>query len=199
MRQKQERRSEMWWRGHNDALAGDPPNESYYHYYYDYKLAYTQTRREQQRIRRRQRLQRLARGGSLPLVLTLLALLAGGLWYLVGVGERAGVEALAPTITPRPTPRPTLTPFVPTPTSAPVLRVDGFAVVTGTDGVVLRARARPGTASQIVTRFREGEQVRILEGPQSADGMEWWRVEAAGQSGWAAAPFLQALPAPTTP
>ncbi|WP_026370867.1 SH3 domain-containing protein [Kallotenue papyrolyticum] len=199
MRQKQERRSEMWWRGHNDALAGDPPNESYYHYYYDYKLAYNQTRREQQRARRRQRLQRLTRGGSLPLALALLALLAGGLWYLVHSGDRSNAEALAPTVTPRPTPRPTLTPFIPTATSAPVLRVDGFAVVTGTDGVVLRARAKPGTESQIVTRFREGEQVRILEGPQSADGMEWWRVEAAGQSGWAAAPFLQAIPTPTTP
>lgn len=205
MPQNQQRRSEMWWRGHNDALAGDPPNESYYHYYYDYKLAYDQVRREQRRTRLQRSLSNAARR---MLLIGPVLLLLGGLGYGAWTIYRpettpTPVAVIRPTATPRPTPRPTLAP--PTPTPEPVLRADGFAVITGTDGVVLRARTKPGTSAGIEARFREGQNVRVLEGPQSADGLEWWRVEADGVSGWAAAPYLKPIeptpapePTPTT-
>lgn len=202
MPQKQERRSEMWWRGHNDALAGDPPNESYYHYYYDYKLAYDQTRREQRRTHRQQILSAGLRsaGGLGLIVLLLMAMIAGGWYWLAGRStDPLLADAATPTVTPRPTPRPTLTPSVPTPTPEPILRADGFAVVTGTAGAPLRIRAEPGTNAPLVTRINEGQNVRILEGPAMADQYEWWRVEADGQSGWAAAPYLQPIDPPSAP
>ncbi len=200
MPQQQQRRSEMWWRGHNDALAGDPPNESYYHYYYDYKLAYDKTRRDQRRSHRRRVLANL--GYQIlrfwPVVLMSLGLLGYGGWMLYQPKRPAAQEAaVVPTRTPRPTPRPTLTPIPPTP--EPVLRANSFAVITGTGGEVLRARTEPGTSAQITTRFREGQNVRVLEGPQTADNMEWWRIEADGLNGWAAAPFLKPIEQPANP
>lgn len=198
MPQNQQRHSEMWWRGHNDALAGDPPSESYYHYYYDYKLAYDQVRRDQRRTNRQRTLaavrKRLLVIG--PVTLLILAL-AYGAWYTARRSDSAAEALVVPTSTPRPTPRPTLPP--PTSTPAPILRVDGFAVVTGTDGVALRAHTKPGTKTATSTRFREGQTVKVLEGPQSADSLEWWRIEADGESGWAAAPYLKPILAPTNP
>jgi hypothetical protein len=198
MPQKQQRHSEIWWRGHNDALAGDPPNESYYHYYYDYKLAYDQVRREQRRNRRQRFIavqsRRLLKIG--PVVL-LLGLLGYGTWYTYRPNRRlADAAVAAPTFTPRPTPRPTLPP--PTPMPPPALHVGGLAVIS-TDGTPLRVRNKPGTAGAIQTRFRQGQNVRVLEGPQSADGYEWWRIEADGESGWAAGTFLQPVEEPPTP
>jgi hypothetical protein len=194
---QQQQRSEIWWRGHNDALAGDPPNESYYHYYYDYKLAYDKTRREQRRNQRQRTLTNLGRRivRFWPVVLIALGLLGYGGWRLYQPEPPAVTQAVAvPTRTPRPTPRPTLTPIPPTP--EPVLRPEGFAVITGTDGATLIGRSAPGKSAKIQTRFREGETVRILEGPQSADDLEWWRIEAGDTSGWAAAPFLKPIEAP---
>jgi hypothetical protein len=190
MPQNQPRRSDMWWRGHNDAQAGDPPNESFYHYYYDYKLAYDQVRREQRRSHMQRTLARTARRMAIigPVLLAIVAL---GVWGWVSQqGNDATTAAeVVPTRTPRPTPRPTLTPIPPTP--EPVLQADGFAVITGTGGVSLLVRSNPGTDASLVTRVAEGETVRILEGPQSANEYEWWRVEVNGASGWAAAPFLK--------
>jgi len=192
MPQNQQQRSDMWWRGHNDAIAGEPPDQSYYHYYYDYKLAYDKARREQRRTHRQRALAQFGRRLIFigPAVL-LVAGLAFGAWYLTRPEDNSQkVQAVAPTRTPRPTPRPTLA--LPTPTLEPILRADSFAVVTGTDGVPLRARSKPGTGDDAVpvTRFREGQSVRVLEGPATADGLEWWRIEADGESGWAAAPYL---------
>lgn len=195
--QNQQRRSDVWWRGHNDALAGDPPNESFYHYYYDYKLAYDQVRREQRRSHMQRTLARSARRMTIigPVALVVIAL---GVWAWVnGRGAQSDTAALvAPTRTPRPTPRPTLTPILPTP--EPVLQADGFAVITGTGGVSLSVRSNPGTGAKLVARAREGDTVRVLEGPQSADNYEWWRVDLNGTSGWAAAPFLKPI-APQAP
>lgn len=198
MPQNQPRRSEMWWRGHNDALAGDPPNESYYHYYYDYKLAYEQVRREQRRTKRQRVVAALQRK---LLIAAPVALIVGGLGYGVWAAQRPEPAtqqvAIVPTRTPRPTPRPTLAP--PTPTPEPFLRSDSFAVITGTDGAPLRARKNPGLQQATVTRFKEGQTVHVLEGPQSADNLDWWRVEAEGASGWTAAPYLKPVEQPPAP
>lgn len=194
---QQQRHSEIWWRGHNDAMAGDPPNESYYHYYYDYKLAYDKARRDQRRSHRQRVLTNIGRQllRFWPVVLLFTGLLLYGGWTILQPKQPATTEAVVlPTRTPRPTPRPTLTPLPPTP--EPVLQADSFAVITGTDGAPLRARAEPGTDAAIQTRFREGQNVRILEGPQTADGLEWWKIEADGTNGWAAAPFLKPIEPP---
>jgi hypothetical protein len=196
MPQNQQRRSEMWWRGHNDALAGDPPNESYYHYYYEYKLAYDQVRRDQRRSHRQRVLS--AFGRRLLIIGPALLLLGGlgyGAWQVYGPQAAQEQEVVvASTPTPRPTPRPTLPP--PTPTPEPTLRPDSFAVITGTEGAPLRARTEPGVNSGIKARFPEGQNVHVLDGPRSADGRDWWLVEADGAQGWAAADFLKPIEAP---
>ncbi len=201
MPQKQQRRSDMWWRGHNDAMAGDPPNESYYHYYYDYRLAYDQIRREQARNRRQRA---IASFGRRLLMVSPIVLLVGALGYAVwAAAQRIETDAAAavasPTRTSRPTPRPTFTPLpTPTPeiTPVPVLQPEAWAVVSNTQGAPLRARAAPGTGAEIQARIPEGQVVRILEGPQNADNFDWWRVEAESGSGWVAAPYLQPIDPP---
>lgn len=195
MPEKQQRRSEIWWRGHNDALAGDPPNESYYHYYYEYKLAYDQVRRQQRRTRRQRS---LAAFGRRMLYIGPILLLLGGLgaWAVSRANSTdSTADVVIPTRTPRPTPRPTLPP--PTATPLPVLRADGFAVITGTQGSPLLMRANPGRKGAVQARIPEGVLVRILEGPQAADGNDWWRIEADGKSGWSAAPYLQPVEQPS--
>jgi hypothetical protein len=38
----------------------------------------------------------------------------------------------------------------------------------------------------------EGSRLEVLEGPEQADDMEWWQLEAAdGIVGWAASDFLK--------
>ena len=76
-----------------------------------------------------------------------------------------------------------------------MLRADSFAVITGTEGAPLRARTEPGLNTGIKTRFREGQNVRVLEGPQAMDGLDWWLIEADGERGWAAADFLEPIAA----
>ena len=190
MPEKEQRHSEMWWRGHNDALAGDPPNESYYHYYYDYKLAYDQVRRDQ---RRTQRKRFFAIFGRRLLIAIPILLILGGVgyqaWTTFQPDQVLVQQEQMPTPTLRPTPRPTIPP--PTPTPEPALRPESFAVIAGTDGAPLNARSKPGLKEARVTRFSEGQRVRLLEGPQLADDLEWWRVEADGKAGWAAAKFLK--------
>jgi hypothetical protein len=34
--------------------------------------------------------------------------------------------------------------------------------------------------------FKEGERVRIREGPVEADGYIWWRIEGQSGAGWSA-------------
>jgi hypothetical protein len=70
------------------------------------------------------------------------------------------------------------------------LRVGGYARVASTDGQLLRARANPGTSSDIVTRIPEGERVRVFDGPISADGFKWWKVSSAQGEGWCAGQWL---------
>ena len=69
-------------------------------------------------------------------------------------------------------------------------------MITGTNGAPLLARTEPGTDKQMVIRIREGQTVRILEGPREASGYTWWRVELDGKSGWSASAFLQPVAPP---
>ena len=191
--------SEMFERGRRDAEA-DALDENYYQYYYDYKLAYDAVMRNRRRTRRGLLLSRARRGllRALPVLLLLGGIAFAGYHY-VGPGKELA-SAVAPT--PTRTPRPTLVPPTPQPTVSPTpqpgLHVGGFAVITGTQGAPLRARQTPGTnKNDIIARFPEGQTVKLLEGPQEATGMSWWRIELNGQSGWASAAFLQpAAPPP---
>jgi hypothetical protein len=190
--------SEMYERGRRDAEA-DALDENYYHYYYDYKQAYDLVSRKRRRVRQQRMARQIARWALLAVPVLLLF---GGVGY---AGSQAGWwgddVGLAQTATATATPRPTLVPPTPrvetTPTPELALRPDGFAVVVGTQGGRLQARQTPGTGKDdVIARFEEGETVRILEGPQTATDMTWWRIEGQGKQGWASATYLQPVPPP---
>lgn len=190
--------SEMFQRGRHDAEA-DALDENYYHYYYDYKLAYDEVVRNRRRSRRQILLRRLGR--TLLRLLPVLVLLgAGGLAAYIYLRPEADGSA-AGLATPTRTPRPTLVPPTPRPLETPTLeialRTDSWAVITGTSGARLRVRKSPGTEkNDVIATFEEGQTVHLLEGPQEANGYAWWRVERGDKSGWAAATFLQPIAGP---
>jgi hypothetical protein len=110
------------------------------------------------------------------------------------------VAPLAPAPPAAPTsPAPTAT-AVPTP--IPAMRVGGRARVVNVGDSPLRARAAPGLAGSIrvVARFPQGSEVTIVEGPQQADGLTWWRISGEAGDGWSAeraadgGAFLEPLP-----
>lgn len=72
---------------------------------------------------------------------------------------------------------------------SPRLKVGGFAYVTHDPPVDNRVRAQPGLSSQIVGYIANGHSMKVLDGPQCADGYYWWRVQAtrnANVVGWTA-------------
>ena len=59
-----------------------------------------------------------------------------------------------------------------------------------TGEIGLRVRARPGLSMPEVGRLPDGSVVAVVGASQMADGLEWWRVQGAGISGWVAAIYL---------
>lgn len=83
---------------------------------------------------------------------------------------------------------PTLAPivFTPTMTPAPEIAIGSTVRVAGTNGINVRAAA--GTDQAVVTVADPGDTFVILDGPQDANGLTWWKIQdqAAGITGWAA-------------
>lgn len=186
--------SEMYERGRRDAEA-DALDENYYHYYYDYRLAYDEVIRSHRRTRRQRVFSRAGR--MLVWIIPVILILAVGA-YTAYMRFEPLQNLLASAPTPTRTPRPTLVPPTPIPAATPTpelaLRSDGFAVISGTEGAKLRARSGPGTDQAVIARFSEGQTVKIIEGPQEASGLTWWHIEADNQQGWAAATYLKPIP-----
>jgi uncharacterized protein YgiM (DUF1202 family) len=57
--------------------------------------------------------------------------------------------------------------------------------INGLGGDVLRLRAQPSISSDILDKLKDGDKVKILDGPIDADKLEWYKIEAAnGKVGW---------------
>jgi hypothetical protein len=179
---------EMYELGVADAERGEP-HPFYYQHYYHYRRGYDKARRQLRRPRVWQG-GRSQRGW----------LLAVAILWVIGIGSFVVLRSRAqPTITAR-TPAsattsaiaatvPVRSPIFPTAAPAPTpasIHIGGMAQVSNTDGKVLRGRQQPHLKSPAQIAFKEGEQVRILEGPVTADGYIWWRIEGAGGTGWSA-------------
>jgi uncharacterized protein YraI len=55
----------------------------------------------------------------------------------------------------------------------------------------LNLREAPGTGSSVIGVLADGAYVDILDGPESADGYDWVRVNSSRfGSGWCVADFL---------
>jgi hypothetical protein len=201
-------------RGQQEAQA-DTRDEHASHASFSFKRSYAALRR---RLRRRQ----TSTGRGLRHTLFLLLLLATTIYFsnraaMIGDTVASPVDSTAeslppivvdispPTATIAPTPlRPTQTPLAPTPqptlpipTPTLTLQANGSAVIGGAEGSPVRVRVHPGTDQQIVARLNEGTVVHILEDPQQAAGLAWWRIERGGTRGWVAAPYLQPASTPT--
>jgi len=84
---------------------------------------------------------------------------------------------------------PTLLPVILSPT--PLSIALGAAVVVNADSLNVRAGA--GTDQELVFIAPLGTTFRVIEGPLSATGFTWWRIQNPdnpGETGWAASQFL---------
>jgi len=77
-------------------------------------------------------------------------------------------------------------------TSTATLAIGARAGVIGTGGC-LRLHAGASLESATVACLADGTAVTLRDGPQSADGHDWWLLDAGG---WAASDYLQAQPGP---
>jgi len=87
----------------------------------------------------------------------------------------------------------TPTPGAGTPATPGKLTIGGVAVVTGT-GDCLNVRVAPGRANDAVVCLADGQKVDVLDGPQSADSLQWWKVRTNLGDGWAAEDYLTPEP-----
>lgn len=71
-------------------------------------------------------------------------------------------------------------------TLQPALILGRQAVVKTLVGDGVRMRAGAGTTFEILTIVPDGTLVTLLEGPQTVDGLPWWRIRTPdGAEGWA--------------
>ncbi len=99
---------------------------------------------------------------------------------------------LTPTLTPTAAPEitPTVTPVL-TPTATPEggipsPTVGGQARIT-TKYQFVNLRAEPGLDTDVIIQLEDGTIVTILEGPEEANDISWWKVDdGEGNIGWAA-------------
>ncbi len=70
-------------------------------------------------------------------------------------------------------------------------------IVQGTGNAGLNLRAQPTTGAAIVITVKEGNSLTVVEGPQEADGLVWWKLRAPdGKEGWGAAKYIVLNPNP---
>ena len=147
----------------------------------------------------------------LAIVVGIVILLCVGLVLLVKAIQRGGAdETPVPTATATRQAMPTATwtpsgPPLQTPTPTVVLPISATTqpgpfteiaagapvIVQGTGNAGLNLRTQPTTAATIVITVKEGNPLTVVEGPQEADGLVWWKLRTAdGKEGWGAAKYL---------
>lgn len=132
---------------------------------------------------------------------------------LIAIGPRLAAAIPVPTPTPQPTevpptavptvpPSPTATfepvatPTSPVPTATPPPQPTASATpqpptAVVTSGVGVYLRAEPSTASEQLQYLEQGTIVILLEEQQTAEELQWQRVQAPdGQIGWVALDFI---------
>lgn len=67
----------------------------------------------------------------------------------------------------------------------------GQAVVQGTGAQQLRLRAGPGLDKEMLGTLPDDTRLKVLDGPETADGYKWWKVQTEdGLVGWVAGDWL---------
>ncbi len=79
-----------------------------------------------------------------------------------------------------------------TPAGAVIFPGGQTAVIANTGGDGVRLRSAPSKSADVQTMVAEGAVVLITNGPKDADGVTWYQVQFAGQSGWIVADYIGA-------
>jgi hypothetical protein len=140
---------------------------------------------------------------ALALALVAIALFGlcrvSGLWVRLrpsptptGTSAPLATRTLLPTWTVTGTSMPTPAPSATmTSTVVPVVKPGVSVVVSGTGAQQLRVRSGPGLTYATLSTMADGSRLRVLDGPEAADGYQWWKVQAEdGQEGWVAGDWL---------
>ena len=106
----------------------------------------------------------------------------------------SAVAGAAETPTQAPTTLPGVTPTA-LPSTGPGKFKGGDAVlVTGTQGECLNVRVRPGRENDAIVCVKDGVELRITGGPETAGELIWWKVQTELGEGWAAEDYLVRKP-----
>jgi hypothetical protein len=82
------------------------------------------------------------------------------------------------------------------PTQPTGIVIGSKVVVQGTR-IGLNVRAEPSTGAKRVGGAKDGDVLVVLDGPQEAGGLTWWKVRTLdGKEGWAAGKYLVLKPNP---
>ncbi len=122
--------------------------------------------------------------------------------FLGGAGpQQTDSQSLWPTPIRPAQPTPTIA--LPTPIPSPSLPPGNITIgvlvkVVGVGVTGLNIRSAPGTGDTSTPRFVAQEEsiFVVVEGPQTADGLEWWRLEDPDDPqryGWAARNYLEVI------
>lgn len=121
--------------------------------------------------------------------------------FLGGTAPETDSQGLWPTPIRPAQPTPTIA--LPTPIPSPSLPPGNITIgvlvkVVGVGATGLNIRSVPGTGEASTPRFvaQEESVFVVVEGPQTADGLEWWRLEDPDDSqryGWAARNYLEVV------
>ncbi len=85
------------------------------------------------------------------------------------------------------------------PASAGQIKLGDQVRVGDTGGAGLRLRSAPGTGHETIEMLDEGTVLRVVGGPQVADGFTWWYLEYGGALGWCASDWLELVQPVGTP
>jgi uncharacterized protein YraI len=76
------------------------------------------------------------------------------------------------------------------------ITVGGYVKVVGAEADQLSYRSGPGLKYARLALLKDGTILKVLDGPEEADGYTWWRLQDEdGFIGWAADDWLE----PTVP
>lgn len=129
-------------------------------------------------------------------ILLVVVVIGGALWLMTRTSDKGATAPAIPgsrasaTMGPA-TPTPVIGANTPTPLPPDHITVGIRVRVSGTGATQLRLRAGPGTNYATLLIVPDGTTLKVLEGPESQDGYQWWRLQMDdGTIGWAVEQFL---------
>jgi hypothetical protein len=86
-----------------------------------------------------------------------------------------------------------------TPAATSLISVGGYVRVVNTESTGLRMRVGAGLTHATIDTLQDGDRLRVVGGPENADGFVWWQLEHDGALGWCASEWLEPVAESGTP